>query len=162
MSTNSRLRSLHYDRLLRSNQMQTTNNQTGTSSSDKKDFQCAVCYTDGEMSGLVIPKSCKHRICLGCYTKIVIMHTKKAQCPECRKPYLPFTDDSEEEPEQVQQAQLPLVQESSLGVIPMGRYTVGYINNIVTNPTMVISDHHLRLIDRFLDMIDEHYRILTM
>ena len=51
-------------------------------------FACAVCYTDGKSSGIVIPKNCIHKICLECYTKIVLNDKNTIRCPECRTFYL--------------------------------------------------------------------------
>lgn len=58
-------------------------------------FTCAVCYTNGESSGIVIPKSCSHKICLDCYTKIVLNDKNTIRCPECRTFYLkqPVVED---------------------------------------------------------------------
>jgi hypothetical protein len=52
-------------------------------------FECAVCYTNGESSGIVNPKNCKHKICLACYTNIVL-HAQNSEpiCPECRTPFI--------------------------------------------------------------------------
>jgi hypothetical protein len=54
-------------------------------------FECPVCYNKGE-SGLVIPQSCQHKICLTCYTNIVIKNPTAPCCPQCRKNYVKKED----------------------------------------------------------------------
>jgi len=56
------------------------------------EFTCAICYTNGEKTGIVIPKCCSHKICLGCYTNIVLTNKEKSKCPECRAIYMPKTE----------------------------------------------------------------------
>jgi len=88
MAQNELLRELHYEQLRRKGlplpKHSTSEKAVGSDSA----FCCAVCYTDGETSGLVTPK-CTHKICLACYTTIVIGHKEKAKCPECRAVYMP-------------------------------------------------------------------------
>lgn len=50
-------------------------------------FECAVCYTDGQ-SGIVTPTCCSHKICLTCYTNIVINNPSNPICPQCRAEYI--------------------------------------------------------------------------
>ena len=50
-------------------------------------FECAVCYTDGQ-SGIVTPTCCSHKICLTCYTNIVINNPSNPLCPQCRAEYI--------------------------------------------------------------------------
>lgn len=50
-------------------------------------FECPVCYTDGSDSGLVSP-NCGHKICLECYSTILIRTAAQASCPCCRTNYL--------------------------------------------------------------------------
>jgi hypothetical protein len=54
-------------------------------------FECPVCYSNGE-SGLVIPQSCQHKICLTCYTNIVIKSPQGPCCPQCRTKYVKKED----------------------------------------------------------------------
>jgi hypothetical protein len=54
-------------------------------------FECPVCYSKCE-SGLVIPQSCQHKICLTCYTNIVIKNPQGPCCPQCRKAYVKKED----------------------------------------------------------------------
>ena len=49
-------------------------------------FECPVCYTDGD-SGIVSPK-CGHKICLDCYSTILIRTAAETTCPCCRTKYL--------------------------------------------------------------------------
>jgi hypothetical protein len=51
-------------------------------------WSCPVCYTDGAASGQVIPKCCTHKICLDCYSNILIS-TTNCTCPVCRAVYRP-------------------------------------------------------------------------
>jgi len=55
-------------------------------------FICAICYTNGEKTGIVSPKCCSHKICVGCYTNIIIIKGENAQCPECRVVYVPKSE----------------------------------------------------------------------
>lgn len=58
-------------------------------------FVCPVCYSDGANSGVVTPSNCTHKICLECYTNIVLK-TSACICPMCRVPYV----KKQEQPEQ--------------------------------------------------------------
>lgn len=49
-------------------------------------FSCPICYSDGINSGLVIPSSCEHKLCLSCYSNILKI-TECYKCPMCRVPY---------------------------------------------------------------------------
>ena len=82
MLSNEELKKLHFQRLER---MKPT--KVDKAVGPDEEFSCAVCYTNGEESGLVTPKCCSHKICLACYTEIVILHKKNAKCPECRTFY---------------------------------------------------------------------------
>ena len=46
---------------------------------------CPICYSDGLTSGIVIPTSCIHSLCLSCYSNHIILN--KRQCPVCRTMY---------------------------------------------------------------------------
>jgi len=50
-------------------------------------LECPVCYNDGADCGIVSP-ACGHKLCLSCYSTILIREPKKAKCPCCRKQYL--------------------------------------------------------------------------
>ena len=54
-------------------------------------YECPVCYSKCE-SGLVIPQSCQHKICLTCYTNIVIKKPQGPCCPQCRNTYVKQED----------------------------------------------------------------------
>lgn len=88
MSTNNLLRNLHFERMERlAKPKVSVSTQT-----ESNEFCCAVCYTSGESSGLVKPACCSHKICLSCYTNIVILNKEKSKCPECRAIYMPSSD----------------------------------------------------------------------
>jgi hypothetical protein len=84
MTSNSLLRELHFERLARKGVYQ--ENKKATS------FSCPVCYTDGSATGLVIPSCCSHKICLMCYSNMLLRNKSKACCPECRAKYLKSED----------------------------------------------------------------------
>jgi hypothetical protein len=65
-------------------------------SSVNKIEECPVCYNDLLDNGLVIPKSCTHKICIDCYSKIIIGKTNH-NCPLCRTDYALLIDDKKEE-----------------------------------------------------------------
>jgi hypothetical protein len=88
MAQNELLRELHYEQLRRKGLPLPKPSTSEKAVGPDSEFCCAVCYTDGETSGLVTPK-CAHKICLACYTTIVIGHKEKAKCPECRTVYMP-------------------------------------------------------------------------
>jgi hypothetical protein len=48
--------------------------------------ECPVCYNNLSDNGIVIPKSCIHRICIDCYSKIIIGKLEN-KCPLCRTDY---------------------------------------------------------------------------
>jgi hypothetical protein len=50
-------------------------------------YECPVCYTDGADSGIVEPL-CKHKLCLSCYSNILLLGRENSRCPCCRKAYL--------------------------------------------------------------------------
>lgn len=84
--SNNLLRNLHFERIGRlTGEKPTVSVSTQTESNE---FCCAVCYTGGETSGIVKPACCSHKICLSCYTNIVILHRDKSKCPECRAVYM--------------------------------------------------------------------------
>jgi hypothetical protein len=56
---------------------------------EKNIFVCAVCYCENENdSGLVKPLSCMHKICIECFSRIMMEHKEDSKCPECRAHYL--------------------------------------------------------------------------
>ena len=61
-----------------------------------KPFECPVCYTDGADSGLVSPR-CMHKICLKCYSTVLLQKGTKANCPCCRAFYLTQEQEQEQE-----------------------------------------------------------------
>jgi len=100
MTSNTDLRALHFERLAR---MGTGHGatHTGHEPTATAEFECAVCYTNGDSSGLVIPKCCSHKICLGCYTNIVLRSGgADSRCPQCRTVFLKkgtVVDDSHDD-----------------------------------------------------------------
>ena len=75
ISNNSVLKKLHMERQQRVNSTQQV-----------PEFECPVCYTDGTEFGTAIPK-CGHKICLSCYSNILLRGGDKTLCPCCRTPY---------------------------------------------------------------------------
>lgn len=67
------------------------------SQEQKQAFVCPVCYSDGANSGVATPSNCTHKICLECYTNIVLK-TSACICPMCRVPYV--KKQEQEQPEQ--------------------------------------------------------------
>ena len=47
------------------------------------DYECPVCYTTDLLAGVVSP-ACGHRICITCYSTILI---QSGSCPSCRANY---------------------------------------------------------------------------
>ena len=84
MTSNNILNTLHFERIARLNKKEP---EQKSKQKPEPEFSCAVCYTNGDTSGLVIPASCSHKICLACYTTIVLEHKDRAKCPECRTTY---------------------------------------------------------------------------
>ena len=91
---NSILQSLHFERLNRMNNKTDTKCESNNheNSNDGDDLCCAVCYTNDKSSGLVIPKNCIHKICLVCYSNLLLQNSSSAKCPECRAMYLNKSD----------------------------------------------------------------------
>ena len=58
-------------------------------------FECPVCYTDGSDSGLVNP-ACTHKVCVKCYSTVLLQNRTQAKCPCCRAFYL--KQEQEQEP----------------------------------------------------------------
>jgi hypothetical protein len=86
MTSNSLLRELHFELLARKGV------EGRVLESKTKSFSCPVCYTDGSKTGLVSPSCCSHKICLTCYSNILLRNKSKACCPECRAQYLKSED----------------------------------------------------------------------
>jgi hypothetical protein len=98
MSTNQILGQLHMERLAR-----LTHQGSGSASASvpvpepqltagPAAFECPVCYTDGGGSGVVDP-GCSHKICVTCYSTILMNETRagrghNTKCPCCRATYL--------------------------------------------------------------------------
>lgn len=64
---------------------------------EKDNFECSVCYGNDDEKGIVIPKRCTHKICLDCYSTILIKHKTRAKCPLCRTEYLDQEDYKDDE-----------------------------------------------------------------
>jgi hypothetical protein len=58
--------------------------------------ECPVCYKNLIESGIVIPKSCLHKICIDCYSKIIISNVQH-KCPLCRTDYALLIDNKNKE-----------------------------------------------------------------
>lgn len=97
--SNSYLKQLHFERLERNKQK---TQEIGVQTDLPPEFTCAVCYTNGEDSGLVSPACCSHKICLSCYTNIVIINKKESKCPECRALFVSEAKEQEQEQDQDQ------------------------------------------------------------
>jgi hypothetical protein len=69
------------------------NNKTKVEKHEECAFLCSVCYTESESeAGLVKPASCKHKICMECFSRIIMEHKENSKCPECRTNYLKQTE----------------------------------------------------------------------
>jgi len=86
---NNELRRLHVERMNRLNGIVPAAAATAptTTAPTVDAFECPVCYTDGAASGIVEP-ACKHKICLACYSNILMRESHRTKCPCCRKMYL--------------------------------------------------------------------------
>ena len=71
----------------------------------EQSFNCPVCYSDGANSGVVTPSNCTHKICLECYTNIVLK-TSSCICPMCRVPYVKKQQQEQEQEQQEQNSLL--------------------------------------------------------
>jgi hypothetical protein len=91
------------------------------------------------------------------------MHNTDAKCPECRALYIPSTETVQENDNfDYEMPQLESIENApNQSLIPMANYTINYINNILTNPSIAINEQHLRLIDRFIELIDDHHAIIN-
>lgn len=172
MSTNNLFRDLHFERLERLNGKKLEPStevqdfvpcpkteqsiQTEQSVQSEAEFSCAVCYTDGETSGLVNPKCCSHKICLSCYTNIVIIHKQGAKCPECRTLYVPSSEAIKSDDNIGDYDDMPPLI-SSMDIMPMANYTASYINNLINNRINNLNENNINLINDFLILIDEHH-----
>jgi hypothetical protein len=94
MSTNQILGQLHMERLARlTPQASASASALGSQvTAEPVAFECPVCYTDGGSSGVVDP-GCSHKICVTCYSTILMNETRAgrghtAKCPCCRTAYL--------------------------------------------------------------------------
>ena len=77
MSSNDMLRQLHTERLRRLTKIE----------KEESAFRCSVCLEDKDGTvGTVIPENCCHKICLTCYTNLVI--SKNVRCPQCRTAFV--------------------------------------------------------------------------
>ena len=81
---NSVLRDLHYERVLR-----TTNATRSEVKTKTTNYTCAVCLEHkDETKGTLTPDNCSHKICVKCYTNIVLTNKNNIRCPQCRTPYV--------------------------------------------------------------------------
>jgi len=102
MSTNQILGQLHMERLARLTHQGSGSGSASASTSvpvpepqlttEPAAFECPVCYTDGGGSGVVDP-GCSHKICVTCYSTILMNETRagrghSVKCPCCRATYL--------------------------------------------------------------------------
>ncbi len=86
MSNNSELKRLHMERLARIGNVVEAGEKKTEENKTEEPFECPVCYTDGAEFGLASP-ACKHKLCLSCYSNILLRASDEAKCPCCRKPY---------------------------------------------------------------------------
>jgi hypothetical protein len=84
MSFNSELSKLHDERMSR---RLVTVIEEVIDEPIAEQYECPVCYTDGTDSGFVEPL-CKHKLCLSCYSNILLLGRENSRCPCCRKAYL--------------------------------------------------------------------------
>ena len=50
------------------------------------DYECPVCYTTDPSVGVVSP-ACGHKICITCYSTVLLQGGRCARCPSCRAEY---------------------------------------------------------------------------
>jgi hypothetical protein len=50
------------------------------------DYECPVCYTTDPSAGVVSP-TCGHKICITCYSTVLLQGGSCARCPSCRADY---------------------------------------------------------------------------
>jgi len=79
MSSNSFLAELHRERMER---------QHPALKAKTEEFECPVCYTKDKSESGVVEPTCKHSICINCYSTILLKDKKESSCPCCRKKYL--------------------------------------------------------------------------
>lgn len=48
-------------------------------------MECPVCYSEFK-NGITIPSSCSHKVCLTCYTNIILF-TKEFNCRLCKEKF---------------------------------------------------------------------------
>lgn len=86
---NNELRRLHVERMNRLNGIVPAASTAAAPVAEPavNAFECPVCYMDGAASGIVEP-ACKHKICLACYSNILMRESHRTKCPCCRKLYL--------------------------------------------------------------------------
>ena len=98
MPNNEELKRLHMERLARTNPIVTNEKAKAADSADKVEvFECPVCYNDGSDVGTVSPK-CGHKLCLSCYSNILLRGGDNTKCPCCRAPYLKVLIEEEVDP----------------------------------------------------------------
>lgn len=89
MPDNSELKRLHDERLARMGKDSVVATEKGQEKEQEQEpvaFECPVCYTDGAEFGTASP-ACGHKLCLSCYSNILMRGQQDTKCPCCRKPY---------------------------------------------------------------------------
>jgi hypothetical protein len=151
MSANNQMMAqLHRERLARLNSNtivapETQDDKTQAQAQATESFECPVCYTDGADSGLVSP-NCGHKICLECYSTILIRGAAQTKCPCCRANYLK-TAPQEEDP----YADLPPLI-SQIDIDELVSYDL--MSRILEAENRVIRHQGLNLINNLINFAD--------
>lgn len=100
-------------------------------------FECPVCYTDGADSGLVNP-ACTHKVCVKCYSTVLLQNRTQAKCPCCRAFYLKQEQEQEQAPvpayfDEIIYQGYPLEQHIVYTVNAQAMQRLNQINQIVHN-----------------------------
>lgn len=108
-------------------------------------FECPVCYMDGAECGVVEP-ACKHKICLACYSNMLMRETNRTKCPCCRKFYLNSAVAEQQQQEDDYSDMPPLISANDEA------YLFGLIDNLQIVPAAI---HNIRTTrsSRILDFI---------
>jgi hypothetical protein len=124
MQNNKTLKDLHMEKMSRQKQSQKETKENVI----ETPFECPVCYTDGSDSGIVSPK-CGHKICVNCYSTIIINTGKKTKCPCCRAKYM-VSDDSDNLYEGMPDLVSTHLIYNTNTFVNLGYYTFDYITDL--------------------------------
>ena len=144
MPSNDTLRQLHTERLRRLTKID----------KEQSEFRCSVCLEDKDGTvGTVIPENCCHKICLTCYTNLVI--SKNVRCPQCRTTYVKSSEmiESTTDDYDVMPPLIPLYAESVYHIdeqIDQSNTTIDQSNIQIFSPhsAFALSPNELRDLDR--------------